>query len=54
METYSEEYRHKCEVEFVASHDGLWIKEYLAGVELKRGTDAYEKLRKDVLKVWRK
>ena len=50
----TEPYRHKHEVEFVAKHDKEWIKEYLEGVQEKRGHEAYQKLRNDVLKLWRK
>lgn len=46
--------RHKHEVEFVAKHDSEWIKEYLWKVQEKRGQEAYQKLRNDVLKLWRK
>ncbi len=50
----TEQERHRCEVEFVANHDSEWIKEYLEGVQEKRGHEAYQKLRNDVLKLWRK
>lgn len=50
----TEQDRHRCEVEFVASHGSEWIKEHLEGVHEKRGFDAYEKLRSDILKIWRK
>lgn len=53
-ETYTEQFRHRCEVDFVAKQSGSWIKEFLEGVKLKRGYDAYKKLREDVLKVWNK
>jgi len=46
--------RHRCEVEFVSSHDGDWIKEHLAGVKEKRGFDAYKRLRDDVASIWKK
>ena len=46
--------RHKHEVEFVASHDGDWIKSFLQGVNEKRGFEAYKRLRDDVAKLWRK
>lgn len=52
--TYTEAFRHAKEVEFVAEHSGAWIKEFLEGVKEKRGSDAYRKLREDVLKVWNK
>ena len=50
----TEAYRHRFEVEFVASHDGHWIKEHLAGVREKRGFSVYKKLRDDVLNEWKK
>jgi hypothetical protein len=42
------------EVEHIAKHDGAWIKEYLEGIEKKRGVEARNKLRADVMKIWRK
>jgi len=50
----TEQDRHRHEVEFVASHDGDWIKEYLAKVNDKRGFEAYKRLRDDVAKLWKK
>lgn len=52
--TYSEEFRHETEVRFVAQQSGAWIKEFLGGVEKKRGSAARDRLRKDVVKIWRK
>lgn len=49
----SEPIRHQFEVDFVADHDGAWIKEYLDGVKEKRGDAAYKRLRSDVAKVWK-
>lgn len=49
----TEPIRHKCEVDFVAGHDGAWIKSYLSGVKEKRGESAYKRLRADVAKVWK-
>ena len=46
--------RHKHEVEFVSKHDKEWIKEYLEKVQEKRGAEAYNRLRNDVFKLWRK
>lgn len=46
--------RHKHEVEFVAKKSGNWIKGFLEEVKLKRGFDAYKRLRDDVAKIWRK
>jgi len=45
--------RHSKEVEFVAKHDGEWIKEHLEGVKEKRGFESYKRLRDDVAKLWR-
>ena len=53
-ETCTENHRHKCEVNYVAKQSGAWIKEFLEGVKEKRGSDAYRKVREDVLKVWNK
>lgn len=53
-ETYTEKHRHMCEVNYVAKQSGAWIKAFLDGVKLKRGFDAYKKLRNDVLKIWKK
>lgn len=49
----TEPIRHQFEVDFVASHDGAWIKSYLSGVKEKRGEAAYKGLRADVAKIWR-
>ena len=46
--------RHRCEVSFVAKQPQEWIKNYLAKVQEKRGIDSYNKLREDVLKLWKK
>lgn len=47
----TEQDRHSKEVEFVASHDGDWIKSFLQGVHEKRGFEAYKLLRDDVAKI---
>ena len=52
--TYTEEFRHKMEVEFVSEQSGIWIKNYLEKIKEKRGFDAYKKLRDDVAKEWKK
>lgn len=49
----TEQERHRREVEFVAKHDAQWIKEHLAGVQERRGFEAYQKLINDVLKGWK-
>ena len=52
LPTYSEQFRHEAEVRYVAKQSGAWIKEFLEGVEKKRGVAARKKLRKDVLTLW--
>lgn len=49
-----EEARHIAEVNYVSKQTGAWIKEFLEKVKIKRGDDAYHRLRNDVLKVWNK
>jgi len=49
----TEQERHRHEVEYVAKQEGKWIKEYLEGVQEKRGFEAYKRLRDDVAKLWR-
>ena len=51
-ETYTEKHRHGCEVNFVAAQSGEWINAHLEGVKLKRGFEAYKKLRDEVVKIW--
>ena len=46
--------RHRLEVEYVAKQSNEWIKTHLEGVRAKRGESAYQRLRKDVLKAWKK
>ena len=46
--------RHRLEVEYVAKQSNEWIKTHLEGVKEKRGELAYQRLRQDVLKVWKK
>ncbi len=46
--------RHRKEVEYVANHNGEWIKNYLEEVHKKRGFESYKKLRDDVEKEYRK
>lgn len=47
--TYTEEFRHIKEVEFVAKHSGAWIKNYLDGILKERGAAEYHRLRNAVL-----
>lgn len=53
-ETYTRSYRHKKEVDFIATKNQKWIKEFLIEVEKKRGFAAANKLRMDVWEIWRK
>ena len=52
--TWTEEYRHQKEVEYVAKQSAKWIKNHLKGVGEIRGEPARIKLRSDVLKIWEK
>lgn len=54
LPTYTESWRHQTEVKYVAKQNSAWIKEFLEKVKVKRGDDAYHRLRDDVLKVWNK
>lgn len=47
--TYSEEYRHECEVRHVAKQKVPWIREHLGKVKEKRCEAEYHRLRHAVL-----
>jgi hypothetical protein len=52
--TWSEEYRHKCEVEYVCalpSHNAR--QDFLARVKKRRGEAGMQKLRGDAMKLWK-
>lgn len=53
--TYTEAYRHECEVRYVVS---LGTQEdrrkYLAGVAKRRGLEAMSTLRNDAIRLWEK
>lgn len=53
VDTYSEAYRHKCEVDSVVrmyyEKGGEHVKKYLFGVEKHRGSESAERLRNDAL-----
>ena len=52
---YSEEYRHECEVKMIIDMKFIHERrEYLSGVETKRGKAAADRLKADILKGWRK
>lgn len=52
--TYTERHRNETEVREVLRRFGTkeQIKEYLAGIEKKRGSEAMQRLRIDLLKEW--
>jgi hypothetical protein len=54
--TYSEQYRHEAEAREVMRRFGTkeQIKAYLEGIEKKRGFEAMQELRMDLLKEWEK
>ena len=53
--TYLDQYRHEAEVREVMRRFGTkeQIKVYLEGIEKKRGFEAMQRLRMDLLKEWR-
>jgi len=55
-ENYSEEYRFRCEVKYVAEkyNSKARLEEFLKGVTLKRGDDAAFKLKNGVEWLWGK
>jgi len=54
--TYTEQHRHKTEVQEVLRRFGTkeQIKAYLEGIEKKRGFEAMQRLRMDLLNEWNK
>lgn len=51
--TYTEAWRHECEVRYVVKMDGPESRRaFLDGVEKKRGKAAADRLRDGVRKVW--
>jgi hypothetical protein len=51
-ETYSEEYRHECELRYIASMNLSERRKYLGLVLEKRGVVALEKLKESLTKLW--
>lgn len=53
---YGEQHRHETEVKEIMRRFGTkeQIKAYLEGIEKKRGVEAMQRLRMDLLKEWRK
>lgn len=54
--TYTDQFRHEAEVRETMRRFGTkeQIKAYLEGIEKKRGVDAMQRLRIDLLKEWNK
>lgn len=54
--TYTEQHRHESEVREVMRRFGTrdQIRAYLEGIEKKRGFEAMQRLRMDLLKEWNK
>lgn len=64
IDTYSEDWRHACEVRFALSlpdksdkrrkgWQAVSKREYLAGVRNRRGQAAYDRLRQDMVSQWK-
>ena len=55
-ETYTEQFRHRTEVNEIMRRFETpeSIKEFLKGVEEKRGTEAMQRLRLDLLREWKR
>ena len=51
-DTSTEEYRHECEVRFVAAMDLSGRRRYIAGVMEKRGVKAANKLKEGLEELW--
>ena len=54
MDTSSEQYRHECEVRWLAKRTTQQIVDYLKEVEKARGKAAAEKLRNDTREEWKR
>ena len=52
-ETYSEEYRHKCELRYVASMNLSARRKYLGLVLEKRGIKSLNKLKEGLTELWK-
>lgn len=51
-EKYSEQYRHECELRFIASMNLSERRKYLGLVLEKRGVKSLEKLKEGLTKIW--
>ena len=52
--SYSDEFRHECEIRYIASMDLSGRRKYLALVLDKRGVKSLEKLKKGLTELWTK
>ena len=52
-DTYSESYRHQCELRYIASMDLSGRRKYLALVLEKRGVDALEQIKEGLTELWK-
>jgi len=52
-DTYSEQYRHECELRYIASMDLSGRRKYLALVLDKRGVKSLEKLKEGLEQIWK-
>jgi len=52
--SYSDEYRHECELRYIASMNLSGRRKYLALVLDKRGVKSLEKLKEGLTQLWKK
>ena len=52
-DTYSEQYRHECELRYIASMNLSERRKYLALVLDKRGVKSLEKLKEGLEQIWK-
>ncbi len=52
--SYSDEFRHECEIRYIASMDLSGRRKYLALVLDKRGVKSLEKLKEGLTELWTK
>lgn len=50
--SYSDEFRHECEIRYIASMDLSGRRKYLALVLDKRGVKSLEKLKEGLTELW--
>ena len=52
-DTYSEQYRHECELRYIASMDLSGRRQYLGKVLEKRGVESLNKLKEGLQEKWK-